>query len=168
MIRILFLAANPEDTSRLRLDYEFNSIDDMLQMTPYKHQFDLVLRHGISTKNYNSYFFDLNRRLSIFLDMVVIMGSLIFQNEFGLSEEVTPTALELLFRIIGKTIRCVVLNACYSEIQAEGIVKYVDCVVGMSHTIRDDAASLFASSFYHGSFHMEVLHLPKILAYSKA
>jgi hypothetical protein len=56
MIRILFLAANPEDTSRLRLDYEFNSIDDMLQMTPYKHQFDLVLRHGISTKKLQQLF----------------------------------------------------------------------------------------------------------------
>lgn len=49
MIRILFLAANPEDTSRLKLDYEFNSIDEMVQMTPSKDSFDLVSRHGIST-----------------------------------------------------------------------------------------------------------------------
>ena len=39
--------ANPEDTSRLKLDYEFNSIDEMVQMTPYKDSFDLVSRHGM-------------------------------------------------------------------------------------------------------------------------
>jgi hypothetical protein len=148
MIRILFLAANPEDTSRLKLDYEFNIIDDMLQMTPYKHQFDLVSRHGISTKKLQQLFLRFEPQIVHFSGHGSDNGALIFQNEFGHPEEATPAALESLFRIIDKTIRCVVLNACYSVIQAEGIVKYVDCVIGMSHSIRDDAASLFASSFY--------------------
>jgi hypothetical protein len=42
----------------------------------------------------------------------------------------------------------VVLNACYSKPQAEGIVEVIDCAVGMSKTIGDEAAIVFAGSFY--------------------
>jgi len=44
----------------------------------------------------------------------------------------------------------VVLNACYSAAQAAALVKHVDCVVGMSDAIRDDAARHFAIGFYGG------------------
>lgn len=56
MIRILFLASNPTDTSRLRLDNEFNNIDEMLQMTRYKDQFELISRRGISTSKIQQLF----------------------------------------------------------------------------------------------------------------
>jgi hypothetical protein len=42
----------------------------------------------------------------------------------------------------------VVLNACFSEAQAEAIAKHIDCVVGMSKTIKDRSAISFAASFY--------------------
>ena len=45
-------------------------------------------------------------------------------------------------------IRCVVLNACYSEGQAEAIAQHIDCVVGMSRAISDPAAMGFATAFY--------------------
>jgi CHAT domain len=61
-----------------------------------------------------------------------------------------------LFRILNERdskddekIRCVVLNACYSQKQARAISKYVDCVVGMKNAIRDDVARIFAETFYH-------------------
>jgi len=44
----------------------------------------------------------------------------------------------------------VVLNACYSDEQAEALCARVDCVVGMSGTIGDDAARNFAIGFYGG------------------
>ncbi len=120
----------------------------MLQMTRHNDQFDLVSRHGISTKKIQQLLLRFEPQIVHFSGHGSNNGALIFQNEDGLSEEATPIALESLFKIIGGTIRCVVLNACYSEIQAKDIVKYVDCVIGMSDSIRDDAASLFASSFY--------------------
>jgi hypothetical protein len=44
----------------------------------------------------------------------------------------------------------VVLNACYSDIQATALATHVDCVVGMGGTIRGDAARNFAIGFYGG------------------
>jgi hypothetical protein len=44
----------------------------------------------------------------------------------------------------------VVLSACYSESQADALLAHVDCVVGMSGSIHDDAARSFAIGFYGG------------------
>ena len=46
--------------------------------------------------------------------------------------------------------RVVVLNACYSAAQAKALLAHVDCVVGMSGAVRDDAARHFAVGFYGG------------------
>jgi hypothetical protein len=67
------------------------------------------------------------------------------------------TVLIHLFIIVDgdvkKTLQCVVLNACYAERQAEAISKYVPCVIGMSSAISDEAAIIFAASFYLKLYH---------------
>lgn len=40
------------------------------------------------------------------------------------------------------------LNACYSDVQAEAIYQHIDCVVGMNRAIGDRAAIEFAVGFY--------------------
>ena len=40
------------------------------------------------------------------------------------------------------------LNACYSERQAQAIAEHIDCVVGMTSAVGDDAAIQFATGFY--------------------
>jgi hypothetical protein len=42
------------------------------------------------------------------------------------------------------------LNACFSLQQAEAINQHIDCVVGMSSSITDQAAIAFSSAFYLG------------------
>jgi hypothetical protein len=44
----------------------------------------------------------------------------------------------------------VVLNACYSDTQADALLAHIDCVVGMSGAIEDDAARSFSIGFYGG------------------
>jgi len=45
-------------------------------------------------------------------------------------------------------VKCVVLNACYSEAQADAIAEHIDYVVGMKEAIGDEAAIKFAVGFY--------------------
>jgi nucleoside phosphorylase len=56
-------------------------------------------------------------------------------------------ALAGLFELFTE-VECVVLNACYSESQAEAIAQHVDYVIGISREIKDEAATIFAVSFY--------------------
>ena len=44
-------------------------------------------------------------------------------------------------------IECVVLNACYSEVQADAIALHVPYLIGMNQAIGDSAAREFAVGF---------------------
>ena len=63
---------------------------------------------------------------------------------------VSSAALADLFKVLKDNIRVVVLNACYSEEQAQAIVEEIDFVVGMADSIEDEAARVFAAAFYRG------------------
>jgi len=76
-------------------------------------------------------------------------NSLIFKSEnTGEIEEVPPSALSEVFRVLGKNIDLVFLDACYTESQARAIAKHVNCVIGMSDAIPEITATEFASTFY--------------------
>jgi hypothetical protein len=66
----------------------------------------------------------------------------------GLAYSVPTDALAALFELCAGRIECVVLNACYSDVQAEAIAKTIPCVIGMTDSVSDDAALQFAIGFY--------------------
>lgn len=45
-------------------------------------------------------------------------------------------------------VECVLINAYYSEIQADAIVQYISYIIGMEKEIGDTAAVKFAVGFY--------------------
>jgi AAA-like domain len=53
-----------------------------------------------------------------------------------------------LFKLFDKQVVCVLLNACYSEDQAQEIIKHIPYVIGMNRAIGDDAARQFSQGFY--------------------
>ena len=73
---------------------------------------------------------------------------LIFVDDQGNEKPVTKEALVHLFRILKDNIRLVLLNACSTRPQAEAIAETIDCTIGMRKPIGDDAAIVFAASFY--------------------
>ena len=68
----------------------------------------------------------------------------------GEARPVQPEALASLFAILKDNVRCVVLNACFSNQQAGGIARSIDCVIGMAEEVADTAAIDFATGFYLG------------------
>ncbi|MEL6813459.1 MAG: hypothetical protein AAFP03_01435 [Cyanobacteria bacterium J06598_3] len=63
---------------------------------------------------------------------------------------VSGPSLARLFKLFKEKIECVLLNACYSEVQAAAIHQHIDCVIGMNQAIGDLAAIEFAVGFYDG------------------
>src|SRR5262249_38159002 len=53
-----------------------------------------------------------------------------------------------IVRAVKDNIGVVVLNACYSQPQAEAITEVIDCAIGMGRAVGDRAAIAFATSFY--------------------
>ena len=141
-IGILFLAANPSGTEPLRLDHEARVIDQALQMAEFRDRFviwqhwavrigdlpELLLRHKPAIVHFSGHGSD--------------AGEIILENDEGQSFVVPARALTGLFGVLRDNIRCVVLNACYSQPQAQAIAEVVDCVVGMPGVIGDQASIL--------------------------
>jgi len=146
---ILFLAANPSGTDRLELDREARSIRVELERSGYRDCFELETRWAAEP-------LDLLRELRKLKPTVVHFSGhsgqngLFFQAADGSPQVVSAEALEDTFGAAGASVRVVVLNACYGEAQAEALLPHVECVVGVSGAIRDDAARSFAIGFYGG------------------
>jgi hypothetical protein len=61
---------------------------------------------------------------------------------------ITPEMLATAIKHAGATVEVVVLNACHSAALAKALLAHVDCVIGLSDEIGDDAALAFSSDFY--------------------
>src|SRR5262249_38612659 len=144
--RILFLVANPGDTDRLVRDREARSIQKELEQSGQRDSFELVTRSPTEP-------LDLIRDLRKLRPTVVHYSGggrqdgVFLQAADGSARWVSSAVLAEVFGSAGTSVKLVVLNACYSEEQAEALVAHVDCVVGTRRTISSDAARNFAIGF---------------------
>lgn len=152
-IKILFLAANPDNSTRLKLDQEFRDIKEKIRSSQYRDNFELIPEPALRVNDLQSTLLEHKPHVVHFSGHGNRAGEIILENNQGLSEPVNPIALAELFEILADNIRCVVLNACFSQSQAQAISQNIDCVVGMSDSISDKAAIDFAWSFYQSLAH---------------
>jgi non-canonical purine NTP pyrophosphatase (RdgB/HAM1 family) len=148
IVKILLLAANPTDTTRLRFDEEIRSIKQVLRQSEYRNRFDIKDHLAVRVADIQEYLLDYKPHIVHFTGSGGKSREIILENEFGESHPVSTRALSQLFRVLKDNIRCVVLNACYSERQAKAIGEHIDCVIGMSGNIGDRSAICFSKSFY--------------------
>jgi hypothetical protein len=146
---ILFLAANPSGTDRLALDREARAIHVELERSGYRDRFEFETRWAAEP-------LDLLRELRKLKPTVVHFSGhgghagLYFQDATGRPQVVSTEALQVTFGAAGSSVQLVVLNACYTDSQAEALIAHVDCVVGTGGPILDTAARSFATGFYGG------------------
>lgn len=148
VFKILFLAANPKDTPALRLDREVRSIDEALRDGLLRDRFLLEQQWAVRVTDLQEAFLRYEPDIVHFTGHGSDGGGLIVETTDGYPLAVAPEALTELFRILHGRVRCVVLNACYSALQAEAIAEQVECVVGMAGSVLDDTAIEFAGAFY--------------------
>lgn len=164
---ILFLAANPSDSGRLRLDKEAREIAESLQRANYRERFQLKHRWAVRSTDIRRALLDETPRIVHFCGhgagLAKIAGTrateepekesaggIYVEGENGESRLIPEEALTGLFEIFKDEVKTVVLNACFTQSQAEAIAKHIPHVIGMRSAIDDEAAILFASGFYDG------------------
>jgi len=148
MIKILFLAANPTDTTRLRLDEESRAIDQSLRQAEFRDQFDIKQHWAVRVGDIQELRLRHQPHIVHFSGHGGPSSEIILEDNAGNSHPVSVRALSTLFSVLKDNVRCVVLNACFSEQQAQAIAEHIDCVIGMSTAIGDAAAISFATAFY--------------------
>ena len=145
---ILFLAANPKNTGRLRLDQELRDISEGLQRAQKREQFQLEQRLAVRSQDIQRALLDVEPTIIHFSGHGAGEAGLVFEDEMGHAKLVNSAALAGLFELFADQIQCVVLNGCYSEVQAKAIAQHIPYVIGMNQSIGDTAAIAFAVGFY--------------------
>ena len=150
MKRILILSANPQNTTRLRVDEEMREIKEGLRRSRLREEFVIETSHGVRYRDIRRAILDFEPNIVHFSGHGEGEEGLVFEDETGQVKLVETEALAGLFELFADRIECVVLNACYSEVQAKAIAQHIPYVVGMNKAIGDKAAIEFAVGFYDG------------------
>ena len=146
--RILVLPANPQNMSHLHLAEEVRHIEEGLRRAQWRNEFEINQRWAVR-------FQDIRRvMLEVAPNIVHFSGhgggepGITFEDEAGKTHLDSTEALANFFALFANTVECIVLNACYSEVQARAIAKHIPYVIGMSDEISDRAAQEFSVAFY--------------------
>ena len=168
MRTILILAANPNGTNRLRLDEEVKRIKQALRRANKRDQFRVVDEWAVTDDDLRQALLDNEPEVVHFAghgtgdghvsagrdlgEAEVDAGGLAFEDDVGSVQLIPGDALARLFELCSESVKCVILNACYSEVQANAIAQHIPFVVGMNKAIGDPAAIKFAAGFYDALF----------------
>ena len=153
---ILVLAANPKTTSHIRLDEEVREIDAGLQRARNRKAFNLQVRWAVRVRDVAQALLDFQPQIVHFCAHGGGDDGLALEDETGRVQYVSTTAIAELFELFSQRnnqnqknpIECVILNACYSAVQATAISQHVSYTIGMNQAIGDKAAIEFAVGFY--------------------
>ena len=146
--KILVLAANPQGTSRLRLDQEVRDIEEGLRRSAERDQFELIQTWALRPSDLQRAMLDFEPQIIHFSGHGLVDEGLVLEDESGQPEIVRASALASLFELFPRKIECVILNACYLLPQAEAISQHVPYVIGTKQSISNRASIAFATSFY--------------------
>lgn len=147
-IKILILAANPSNSDRLRLDQEVREIETELLLAKSRDSFQLISKWAVRVDDLVRALLDYNPQIIHFSGHGAGNEGLALEDDTGKLQLVKTDPLARLFSLARNTVQCVVLNACYSKVQATAIHQHIDCVVGMNKAIGDKAAIQFSAKFY--------------------
>ena len=149
MKKILILGANPKNTSSLRLDEEVREIKNALfNYHPIEMIFIFLLNQRYESDDPTRFLLHHQPTIVHFGGHGSGTDGLILEDNSGHTQPVSTQALAKLFRSFEHIVECVLLERCYSEVQATEIHQHIDCVIGMNKAIGDKAAIKFSVGFY--------------------
>jgi hypothetical protein len=147
-IRILFLSANPWNTSRILVDEEARAVFERINEGPYRERFE-VFNHPATRPG------DLQRLLLGYRPHIVHFSGhgskgrrIILGGMHGRGKAVDQDGLAKVFALYNSHVQLVLLNACFTKAQAEAISQVVNYSIGTSRAIGDKVSVVFAGAFY--------------------
>jgi CHAT domain-containing protein len=147
-IRILFLSANPWTTSRILVDEEARESFERIQEGPHRERFEWH-QHTATRPA------DLQKLLLMYRPQIVHFSGhghktkrIILGGTSGRGKAVDQQGLAQVFALYRRSVRLVVLNACFTDALARSIAEGVDYSVGTGKGIGDKAGVAFAGAFY--------------------
>jgi Effector-associated domain 1/TIR domain len=145
---ILFLASNPDGVGLRQVWRELRDIKDRVQQLQHRDLFTLNPCLDVRIRDIQRVLLDTPPTIVHFAGNGTGEAGLIFEDDVGNPKLVDGAGFAGLFELFANDIHCVVLNGCYSDVQAKAITQHIKYVMGMQQEISPKAAIVFAAGFY--------------------
>jgi len=156
-IKILFLSANPDNTSQLNLDAEIDYVKKGFKTASLADKFEFISESAVTLPDITKAMMKYKPQIVHFAGHGTGEDGLVIEDEHGQSVYFATDSISRLFKLFKNDVECTLLNACYSEEQAiaiskEGVMSenknHGIYAVGMNDAVGDKAAIKFSIGFY--------------------
>ncbi len=134
-LKVLFVASNPLGTQGLSLDEEFRDVASRLRVDGIRERVRLLPRLAARPEDLMEGLLEEEPDIVHFSGQGEANGALVFTAVDGQRHDVSVEALGALFGAVRSPVRMVVLNACFSDPQAQMLAEVVGCAIGMNRPI---------------------------------
>jgi CHAT domain-containing protein len=150
-MKILFLGASPPGLPTLRIDQEIREIEQEIRLGRERDRIQIETKWAVRRPDISRALLDAEP------DLVHFSGhggggeeSLIVEDETGKASLVPVAGLVALFGVLGKDVRCVLVNACDTQqlaMELSAALPHAH-VIGMREPVGDRSAISFSVGFY--------------------
>lgn len=146
-VKVLFLAGIPRDEDDFRARDEYSDIEQAVRAAPQGDLMKIIYEGNVRRDRLDGLLNEHNPHI------VHFSGNgkgedIYFVNDNGNAAPVGIETLMALLRGYRQNIQVVILNACYTDTQAEAIAQIVGCAIVIDRVITDAAAKIFVTTFY--------------------
>ncbi len=167
-VRILVVAANPLGSSPLKLDHEVKTIQEALRRSRKRDNFLVEYRLAATPSELRRALLDVEPHVLHFsghgagkqglLFVSDESAGAIYRSDSGEVRSRSTSSNEIKFvpaqplanllQLCDEHLECVVLNACYSDVQGNEISANIPFTIGMRDQVADNVAIKFSQGFY--------------------
>lgn len=146
--RILILTANPSDCRNIRDSQEIREIKQMFRGTLAGQIVEPLVETSVTPENF---LWAMNRHKPHILHISAhgsIAGDIGLVHDDGKLSTAPMEGMKRALVAAGKSVRLIILNACYSAVLARELVGHFDYVIGVEDPLLTPTAIAFAKGFY--------------------
>ena len=122
-MKILILASNPRKD--LNLEGEIRHLQEVIERSRNREYLDVEVGLAVRPEDLQGLFLKHEPDIVHFCGHGAGKPGLVLQDDAGLEKLVSTDALSNLFELCSQWVKCVLLNACYSEVQANAMIQHI-------------------------------------------
>jgi hypothetical protein len=147
-IKILYLAANPRDTSHLRLQEEARDLQERIRLGPHREDFEVIHCLAVRPRDLLRGLQEVQPHIIHFSGHGNLDKQVVLQDDEGKSCPAAPEDLAGLAELFKTNLKVALMSCCYGRPQAEALNRVLDFTIGMDEPISDKGAVSFSAAFY--------------------
>jgi hypothetical protein len=148
MTKIIALFSNPTNEPVLRSGYEVNMIEQEISQA-VGYPYTIVKEIATDSRSLQKVLHNETPDIVHIIGHGTETGEYITELANGIAKPLPLNTFNTIFRNLESNVSCVVLNYCYSAMQANQVSQHVDMAIGWQSKVQDNVSIKFVTTFYY-------------------